>query len=162
MGKNRLAPRPSSQSTVETNHIVLPSHANALGTIFGGVLMSWIDIAAAICAQRHSGSIAVTASVDALYFLGPAKVGDTVTLKARVIHTGTTSMVVSVDVVAENPITEKHQRCVEAHLSFVALNQKHKPTPVPPLLLETKEDKRLFDRAAKRRKILLQQLKEVL
>src|SRR5437868_8054675 len=112
-----LSTKAAADSFVETNEIVLPSHANALGTIFGGVLMSWIDITAAICAQRHSGRIAVTASVDMLKFLVPAHVGDTVTLKAKVVYTGNTSMMVAVDVVAENPLEGIKRRCVTAHLS---------------------------------------------
>ena len=74
-------------STVETHQIVLPSHTNAIGTIFGGTVMSWIDIAAAICAQKHAGQICVTASVDALHFLNPVRLGDMVRLVAKVVYT---------------------------------------------------------------------------
>ena len=152
-----------SESSVESNHLVLPSHANALGTIFGGVLMSWIDVAAAISAQRHSSRIAVTASVDALYFLAPVNVGDAVCLKARVIHTGRTSMIVAVEVTSENIKTPgQKQRCVTAYLSMVAVDENKKPTPVPELLLETDADKASYREAAERRQFLLSRLKDQL
>jgi acyl-CoA hydrolase len=154
--KSELEPRSANESATETSHIVLPSHTNAVGTIFGGVLMSWIDINAAICAQKHARRIAVTASVDALYFLAPARVGDTVTLRAKVVYTGRTSMMVSVEVVAEDPLTGTPRRCVTAHLTFVAFDKSMRPTPVPPLLLKSKLERETFEWAAERRRILLQ------
>jgi len=141
-----------SESYVETNQIVLPSHSNSMGTIFGGVLLSWIDIAAAICAQRHSDTEVVTAGVDAVYFLNPARTGDTINLKARVVHTGKTSMVVVVDAKVLNPMKKISKDCVTAHLSFVALNAKQKPTLVPSLSLKTRKEKEEFEQAAERRK----------
>lgn len=154
-----LQPRSASESNVEMNDIVLPSHANALGTIFGGVLMSWIDIAAAICAQRHSRRIAVTASVDALNFLAPIMIGDMVTLLARVVHTGKTSMTIAVNVTTQNPLTGVKKECVTAYLSFVALDSAKKPTKVPPLILKTKLEKENYAWAARRRETLLKQMK---
>jgi len=140
--------------------MVLLSHTNSIGTIFGGVLMSWIDIVAAICAQRYAGRIAVTASVDALNFLSPARVGDTVTLRAQVVYTGKTSMMISVDVDAENPLKRDKRRCVTALLTFVAVDEKMKPTLVPPLTLTTDEEKQVFDWASERRRILLDQMRK--
>lgn len=160
MKKNKtdgLQPKPAQLSQVETYHIVLPSHANALGTVFGGTIMSWIDIAAAICAQRHSERICVTASVDALNFISPIRVGDTVHLQARVVYTGKTSMMVEVKVEAENFRTAKKAQSVLSYLTFVALDENKQPTPVPPLKLETPQDKEAFERAAKRREALLSQ-----
>lgn len=154
--KKQLKPKSSAASAVEMNEIVLPSHANNLGTLFGGILMSWIDIAAAISAQRHAQRIAVTASVDSLRFLAPVRVGDMVNLKAHVVYTGRTSMMVTVDVSAENPLTGKKRHCVTALLSFVALNNDKKPTAVPPLKVVTKEEKRAYQWADQRRRILLQ------
>ncbi len=150
-----------SETLVETNHIVLPSHTNALGTIFGGVLMSWIDVTAAICAQRHAGQVVVTASIDVLHFLAPARVGDVVNLKARIIYTGSTSMVVRVDAIAENIRNKKSLRCVTADLSFVALDANSKPSPVPPIAPETPEERENFSHAAERRKMLLEDLKAI-
>jgi len=147
----------AKDSFVETNYIVLPSHTNALGSIFGGTIMSWIDVAAAICAQRHSGRICVTASVDALHFLHPVQSGDMVNLRAKVIYTGKTSMLISVVVYAENPMRGQRAHCVDALLTFVALGEDRKPTPVPELLCTTKEEKEAFEQAAKRRRDLLAQ-----
>lgn len=146
----------SEESFVETNHLVLPSHANALGTIFGGTLMSWIDIAAAISAQRYSHKISVTAGVDALHFLAPVYVGDTVNVKARVVHTGRTSMVIFVEVTSEDLRTRQKRQCVTAHLSMVALSHDKKPSPVPPLKLTSTSDREAFRIAAERREFLLQ------
>ena len=146
----------ASDSYVEMNHLVLPSHANTLGTIFGGKMMSWIDIAAAICATRHSRQICVTASIDRLTFISPAVIGDNVILKSRVVWTGRTSLVMAVDAVAENPVQGKREKCASAFLTFVALDKKHKPTQVPPLILKTKKEKQEFDAAAKRKKALLE------
>ena len=155
----RLAAKNPKLSRVETNHLVLPSHANALGTLFGGVLMGWIDIAAAISAQRHSGSICVTASIDALYFLSPIFVGDAVTIVAEVVYTGRTSMIVDVHVTRSKPGVNGTNHCVRSALSMVALDANRKPTPVAPLLLKTSTEKKRFGFAAKRRDFLLKRLK---
>ncbi len=146
-------------SFVETNHMVLPSHANAIQSLFGGTLVGWIDIAAAISAQRYSNRICVTASIDTLVFLSPILVGETVTIKAKVIHTGTTSMIIEVDVTSNSPFERKNRHCVTAYLSMVALDDKRKPTPVPQLKLRTKAEKKAFHFAAERRKFLLNQMK---
>lgn len=144
-----------SDTLIETNHIVLPSHTNGLGTIFGGVLMSWIDITAAICAQRHSRRIVVTASIDSLHFLAPARVGDIVTLTARVIFTGRTSMTVRVNADSENVRTGERHRCVTSDLSFVALDAQGKPTKIPAVHPKSKLEKQEAQQAATRRKVLL-------
>lgn len=151
------ASKKPEESFVETNHLVLPSHANALETIFGGVIMSWIDIIAAISAQRHSGCVCVTASVDRLHFLSPVLVGDAVTLKAHVVHTGRTSMTIKVIVVAKALTENSPRECVRSYLTFIALDDKRKPTAVPALDVVTPEDKKEFHKAAERRKVLLQE-----
>lgn len=148
-----------SDTLVETNEIVLPSHTNALGTIFGGVLMSWIDMLAAICAQRHTKKVVVTASVDALHFLNPVRLGDVVTLRARVIYTGKTSLVIRVDAHTENLRSGTRHHCVTADLSFVALDSNSKPTSVPAVHPKSDREKNEFQEAAARRKVLLEQLK---
>lgn len=150
--------RSAKESLTEVNYMVLPSHTNALGTIFGGVMMSWIDITGAICAQRHSKRICVTASVDALIFHAPARVGDTVRLNATLVSTGRTSMTVAVTAYAENPIQDEVRLCVNALLNFVALDSKHKPTAIPALRLETASQKKQDLAARARRKALLDQV----
>lgn len=131
--------------------LVLPQHTNALGTIFGGTVMGWIDIAAAIAAQRHSGKVVVTAAVDALHFLAPIRLGHVVTIHARVNHAWTSSMEVGVRVDSENPRTGERAHNVSAYLTFVALDEKGKPTPVPELDASAKDDKRRSSEAQKRK-----------
>jgi acyl-CoA hydrolase len=131
--------------------IVLPVHANALGTIFGGQIVSWIDIAGAIAAGRHARKIVVTASIDAMNFLAPVKVGQNVHIRASVNFVAKTSMEVGVRVDSENPLTGEMAHTATAYLTFVALDSNGKPTEVPPLLLVTDAEKRRFEEAKKRR-----------
>lgn len=149
-----------SRSLVQMTELVLPNHMNALGTAFGGVIMSWIDIAASISASRYCSKNVVTASIDDLHFLAPVNKGDVVCLKAQVNYTHKTSMEVGVIVTAENPRTQQCRHTVTAHLTFVALDEKHKPTSIPPLLLETEEEKQRFKQAEMRRKWRLERRKQ--
>lgn len=118
---------------------VLPQHANALGGVFGGQIMAWIDLCAAICAQRHAGRMAVTAFVDDLKFELPVKVGEVVRLDARVTATFKTSMEIEVLVEGEDAATGRRWPCVDARLTFVAIDETRKPAAVPPLVLDTDE-----------------------
>src|SRR3954469_22523638 len=102
--------------------LVLPEHTNALDSIFGGVIMSWVDICAAIAAQRHAGMPVVTASIDALHFVKPVYKGWIVNLKASVNYVSRTSMEVGVRVDAENPIAKIKFHTASAYLTFVALD----------------------------------------
>jgi acyl-CoA hydrolase len=140
-----------SESQVIMTELVLPTHTNALGTIFGGQIMSWVDIAAAIAAQKHSRRAVVTASIDALHFVAPVKIGHVVHIKAQVNSTSRTSMEVGVRVDSENPLTGEMTHCSTAYTTFVALNEHGKPTPVPPLLVSTPDEKRRLEAAKKRR-----------
>lgn len=144
------AKRPSESAT-EMVQIVLPSDANALGAAFGGSVMGWIDICAAVAAQRHSRQLVVTASMDDLHFHAPIKVGWTVTLKARVIAAFTSSMEVGVTVHAENIQTGERTLTTSALLTFVALDKDGKKLPVPPLALETDEERKAAQEAQARR-----------
>jgi acyl-CoA hydrolase len=143
--------RKISESQVVMTEMVLPTHTNALGSIFGGTVMSWIDIAAAICAQRHSRKQVVTAHIDDLQFVAPVYKGWVVNLKASVNYTGTSSMEIGVRVDAENPLTGEVFHTASAYLTFVALDSKGKPTPIPKLILETDEDRRRNHLAIQRR-----------
>jgi acyl-CoA hydrolase len=131
--------------------LVLPSHTNALSSVFGGVIMSWIDIAAAISAQRHSKRPVVTASIDDLHFVAPVYKGWIVNLKASVNYVARTSMEVGVRVDAENPIEGRVYHTASAYLTFVALDEKGKPLPIPPVIAETPEQIRRFKAAEQRR-----------
>lgn len=135
--------------------MVLPQHTNALGSVFGGVIMSWIDICGAITAQRHSRLPVVTASIDYLQFVKPVMIGWTVNLKASVNYVGKTSMEVGVRIDAENPRTGEMFHTASAYLSFVALDPNKVPIQVAPLVLVTEDEKRRNRDALKRREARL-------
>jgi acyl-CoA hydrolase len=143
--------RAVSESQVVMTELVLPQHTNAFGSIFGGTVMSWIDICAAIAAQRHSRLPVVTASVDALQFVAPVFKGWTVNLKASVNYAGRTSMEVGVRVDAENPRTGEMFHTASAYLTFVALGDDMKPIEVPPVIPQTPDEKRRYKDAQTRR-----------
>lgn len=153
--------KPPSQSFVKMTELVLPSHTNVLGTSFGGTVMSWIDVAAAIAAGKHARRVVVTASIDALHFIAPIRLGDYVHIQAIVNFTSRTSMEVGVRVDSEDPRTGKMKHNVSAYTTFVALDQKGNPTPVPPLLPETDDEKRRYEEAKKRRENRIQLAKEI-
>jgi acyl-CoA hydrolase len=144
-----------AESEVVMTQLVLTSDTNALDTVFGGVVMSWIDICGAICAQRHSGCVVVTASIDDLSFIAPIYRGWVVNLKGRVNYASKTSMEIGVRVDAENPKGGERYHTSSAYLTFVALNSRGKPTSVPPLILQTPDDHRRYEEAQKRREFRL-------
>ena len=155
MGHHDIKSKPVSSSQVVMTQLVLPSHTNALDTVFGGTIMSWIDIAAAIAAQRHSNKAVVTASMDQLNFIAPVKKGWVVNLKASVNFVSRTSMEIGVKVEAENPLTSEMFHTASAYMTFVALDGNGRPTAVPGLELATDEEKRRFAAAKKRRELRL-------
>lgn len=136
-----LAPKPRSSSATEMVEYVLPQHANVAGTVFGGQIMAWVDLCAAICAQRHAGRPCVTAFVDDLLFKRPVRVGQVVKLRAHITATFRTSMEIDVNVTGEDTVTGEQWPTVECRVTFVAMDDERKPTPVPPLLLETDLDR---------------------
>jgi acyl-CoA hydrolase len=115
---------------------VLPQHANVFGNVFGGQIMAWVDLCGAICAQRHAGKTCVTAFVDDLLFEKPVRVGEVVRLSARVTATFRTSMELEVVVQGEDSVTRREWPCVRAMVTFVAIDARGVPSPVPPLRLE--------------------------
>ena len=138
-------------SEVIMTELVLPSHANSFGSTFGGVIMSWIDIAGAIAAQRHSSSNVVTASIDRLNFVAPVRVGWVVNLKASVNFVSRTSMEVGVRVDAENPVTGMRFHTASAYLTFVSLDASGKPVVTPEIIPETGDQVRRYNAAKVRR-----------
>lgn len=148
--------KPVSASQVIMTELVLPTHTNSIGSVFGGTIMAWIDIAAAIAAQRHSGREVVTASIDRLDFVAPVYKGWVVNLKASVNFTSRTSMEVGVRVDAENPKTGDTFHTASAYCTFVALGSNGKPTEVPGLELVTESDKRRFEHGQRRRQLRLE------
>jgi len=124
--------------------IVLPSHTNALGTIFGGVVMSWIDIAGAISAMRYARSAVVTVSIDYLHFIVPIKIGYTVLIDAWVNYAGRTSMEIETVVRAENTITGEIRQATQAFLTYVAVDEFGRAKGVPPFTPRNPLEKKRF------------------
>jgi len=131
--------------------VVLPNDANALGFILGGTVMHLIDIAGAIACHRHTRTLLVTAAVDDLHFLHSIKVGDLIILKARVTCVFTTSLEVRVDVFSEETLTGKRRLTSQAFLTFVAVDRNGAKVRVPPLVVETDEERRICEEAHRRR-----------
>ena len=140
-----LAPKKSE--TMSSWEIVFPNDTNPHGTMFGGKLMAIMDKLAAITAARYAGRAVVTASTEGIVFKRPVKIGDRLNTISRVAWVGNSSMVVKIDVYAENPLTSERAHCTTARFNFVALDPYGKPTPVPPLLIETEDEKRQYELA---------------
>jgi len=147
---NKLATKTPTDSSVIMTQIVLPQHTNPHGTTFGGVIMSWMDIAAGICAQRHCRKTVVTASVDALHFLNPVRLGWVVTLLATVNHARRTSCEVGVRIEAENALTGEIFHTASAYFTMVALGSDLRPAAIPPIKAQTELEIQRFQEAAKR------------
>jgi acyl-CoA hydrolase len=146
-----LTPKRADESATEMVQVVLPNDANPLGFILGGTVMHLIDIAGAIACHRHTRSLLVTAAVDDLTFLHSIKVGDLIILKSRVTCTFTTSIEVQVDVYSEETLTGTRLLTSRAFLTFVAIATDGSRVKVPPLLVETDEQRRTCDQAHARR-----------
>lgn len=130
--------------------ILMPGDLNGYGRLFGGKLMEWIDVVAAVVARRHSGCEVTTASVDHLEFQAPAHANDTIVLEGRITCVGTTSMEVRVDTFVEELGGARH-RVNQAYLVMVALDRNQKPVPVPALTLTTEEEQAEWDAGQRRR-----------
>lgn len=146
------------ESAVETRYLLMPQQANPQGTAFGGAIMAWIDMVAAMAAQKHCGKEVVTAGIDSLIFKEPIRIGDQVVLKASVNYVGRTSMEVGVQVTREDPYGGESVVATTAHLTFVALDQNKRPAEVPPLRPETEQEKKRCANA----KLRVQARKELL
>ena len=146
-----LTPKRASESVTEMVQVVLPNDANPLGVILGGTVMHLIDIAGAIACHRHTRSLLVTAAVDDLQFLHSIKVGDLIILRARVTCVFTTSLEVQVDVYSEETLTGRRQQTSRAFLTFVAIDRVGTHVPIPPLIVETAEERRVCEEAQARR-----------
>ena len=146
-----LTPKRSSESFTEMVQVVLPNDANPLGFILGGTVMHLIDITGAIACHRHTRSLLVTAAVDGLQFLHPIKVGDLIILRARVTATFTTSLEVAVEVFSERIETGERRLTSQAYLTFVTIDREGNRVAVPPLLLETEEERARAREAESRR-----------
>ena len=148
-------------SQVEMTQLVLPNDTNQLGNLLGGRLMEWMDIAAAISAQRHSNRVCVTAAVDSLVFHHPIRLGEVVTLRASVNHAFGTSMEVGVKVISENQLTSDRKIANTAYLTFVAVDDHNMPVKILPIIPQTVDEKRRFKEALIRRNARLHRRKIV-
>jgi acyl-CoA hydrolase len=147
--------RTVKESQVQMVQMVLPTDTNRLGNLLGGQLMQWIDIAAAIAASRHTNRVCVTASVDELNFHHPILQGDVVTLEASVNRVFHTSLEIGVRVTKENLLTGQQTYTNTAYLTFVAIDENGKPVIASPIQPVTKEEKRRYADAARRRELRL-------
>lgn len=150
---DQLQPRPVRDSQSEMSEIVLPNDANPLGSLLGGRLMHWIDLAGALAAHRHSRSYVVTASIDHMDFLVPVRVGDLVILRSSVNRVFHTSMEVGAKVWVENYLHDECQHVSSAYLTFVAVDASGKRLQVPVVVPETDEQKRRYEDAGARREL---------
>ena len=157
-----LTPKRASESATEMVQVVLPNDANPLGFILGGTVMHLIDIAGAIACHRHTRSLLVTAAVDDLQFLNSIKVGDLIILKSHVTCVFTTSLEVQVDVFSEETLTGRRQLTSRAYLTFVAIARDGQRVPVPPLLVDTDEERRVCEEAHARRAERLKKKKVIM
>ncbi len=147
-----------SDSYTEMTELVLPNDTNLLGNLMGGNLMRWMDIACGICASRHCESATVTVSVDHLTFHEPIKLGDIVTIKAKVSRTFNTSMEILVEVYITNIRKHENRKSNQAYFTFVALDERTmKPLVIPQAIPETEEEKKHWEDAAIRREFRLLQ-----
>lgn len=145
---------PSESHTILTE-IVLPNDTNTLGNLMGGKLLHWLDIAAAVCAQRHCNRVVVTAAVNNVSFNQPIKLGDVVTLEARISRAFSSSMEIVIDVYVEGYGSSKKTKCNNAIYTFVAVDQVGRPIEVPELKPETEEDKERYNAAMRRKQLSL-------
>jgi acyl-CoA hydrolase len=150
-----LKPKHPKDSLAVLTEFVLPNDTNTLGNLMGGRLLHWMDIAAAISAHRHCGRIVVTASVNNVSFSQPIKLGEIVTLHAKVSRSFNSSMEVYIDVWIENNTTGEKKKSNEAIYTFVAVDQLGNPITVPQLIPETEEEKMRYDGALRRRQLAL-------
>jgi acyl-CoA hydrolase len=150
-------PRTVHETVHETSQLMMPQHANALGHVFGGVILSMMDTTAAVSAMRHARVTCVTASVDRVDFREPIHVGDLVIMKSSVNYVGKTSMEVGIRVETENLLDGVRRHTNSCYLTFVAVDRNGRPVHIPPIIPETPEEKRRFDAAQERRRRRLEE-----
>lgn len=150
-----IKPKTPNDSVAVRTEIVLPNDTNTLGNLMGGRLLHWMDMASAIAAHRHCGRVVVTASVNNVSFNQPIKLGEIVTLQAKISRAFTSSMEVFIDVWVENNQTGEKKKCNEAIYTFVAVDQLGNPINVPQLIPETDEEKKRYAEALRRKQLSL-------
>ena len=147
---------PSLSAVREHIYKVFPNDMNANATVFGGMIMATMDRISLVVAERHSGRVCVTASVDDVHFMAPARTGDTLIFSAVCNRAWGSSMKIGCRVIAEDSYTRRQRHVVWAYSTFVALDDEHRPTPVPSIAPETDEERDRFEEAGLRRQTRLQ------
>ncbi len=147
--------RQMHESYVQMTQLVMPNDTNPYGTLSGGRLMHWIDVAGGVSATRHARQLVVTAAIDQIVFHAPIPEGHIVVLEALVTCSGRTSMEVKVDVAGEDPVTGKTSHTTTARLVYVAV-KNGVPVEVPDLIPSTPDEKAIYERAVRRRKLRTQ------
>lgn len=145
----------AAQTLATTTHLVLPENTNTLGNLMGGQLLNWMDVTSAISAHRFCHRVVVTAAVNNVSFDRPIKLGDIVTIEAKVSRAFSTSMEVYMEVFVEGQTNGKKHKCNSAMYTFVAVDQLGSPIHVPELIPETEEEKKRFASALRRRQLRL-------
>jgi acyl-CoA hydrolase len=149
---DKLIYKKVSDSKTEQIQILMPEHINGFNRLFGGKLMEWIDVVAAVVARRHSGCNVTTASVDNLQFKAAAYINSTIFLSGQITYVGTTSMEVRVNTYVEKLDGKRHM-INRAYLVLVALDENDHPVPVPGIVLETDEERLEWEAGEKRREL---------
>jgi acyl-CoA hydrolase len=151
--KPAIAARTVAESRSERSEIIFPADANALGNLFGGRLMQFIDVVGAMAASRHARTYVVTASMDHLDFIAPVHISDLLVLKASVNRAWRTSMEVGVKAIVEDIRLGTTRHVSSAYLTYVAVDETGKSVEVPQLIPETEHQKRRYEDAGRRREM---------
>lgn len=151
----------ADSAVVEQVYKIFPNDLNSNGNVFGGLIMAQMDRLAVVVAERHAGAVCVTVGVDAVHFIAPATGADTLIFSAACNRAWRTSMEIGVKVQAEISHTGERRRILSAYLTFIALDDNDKPTPVPELLPETQAEKHRWQEAALRREARLEHAREI-
>ena len=151
--------RKVSDSRTIMTQTVFPNDVNNHGTLYGGRLLYWIDALGGIVAERHCRKTVVTASIDSLNFLNPIRQRDIVIIEAWINYAGRTSMEIEVRVTSENPMTGEKIKTCRAFLTYVSIDEDGKSCEVPPLIVETDEERKRMELAKQRREVRLRDLR---
>lgn len=155
-----MLPKPANQSRISLSQLMGPDSANNHGNVHGGVIMKLCDEAGAMAAVKHARSSVVTVTVDSMSFHSPVHLGDLLTVTAEVTWVGRTSIETRVVVTAEKVVEGIVSHTNTAYFVYVSIDKNGKPKPVPPLALESEEDKERFERGAQRQAYRLEQRRQ--
>jgi len=150
-----VAEKFARESYTEMNELVLPNDTNTFGNLMGGRLLYWMDICSVMAAQKHCNNVVVTASVDNVSFRRSIKLGEVVTIQAQVTRAFRTSLEVRMEIFAQNLPAGTKVKSNEAYYTFVAIDDRNRPIPVPRIIPETETEKKLYEEANRRRELRL-------